>query len=319
MNNIGISLPLSDHSERDKAWQVHKQLAVMISQLYSNSQYETYSTRIDNCANYLLFTRFLNGESGELKLKLKRTFLCHVRHCPLCSSARSRVWKKRLQEGIPKMMIEYPTTRFIFLTLTVKNCHITELRDTLNLMSKSFDRLMKRRDVKNVVLGYVRSMEVTRSNIGEAHPHFHVLLAVKPSYFSGNGYITHTQWFDMWNSCCPLQTGIGGLSISACKPNPKRQNDSLGIADSIMEVAKYCVKHTDMIVDKDWLIELTTQLNATKHVVLGGLIKKYVNQKEVSEDEILNGDNDDLGGFDEYDEILFLYNRWLRNYYPCNR
>lgn len=316
MDNAVNSLSLSSISPRDKLWQDKKLLSETIAQLYRDSEYSKYSSRLDSCANYLTFKHWLNSDSGEVKLKLKQVYLCKVRHCPCCSWSRSRVWKRRLNEGIPKMMIEYPSTRFILLTLTVKNCAITELKETLQTMSKAFDRLMKRRNVQSVVTGYVRSMEVTRSEIGEAHPHYHVLLAVKPSYFT-TGYIKHSEWVDMWNTCCPLIINGAGVRVQAIKPNPKYKNDPLGIASSIMEVAKYCVKHTDMIADKDWLIEMTTQLNATKHVVLGGLIKQYVNSSEPKEDDILNGHNEDMEDSESEDLIFFYWNKRRKDYLMC--
>lgn len=318
MKNADQSISLSSLSPKDITWQEKKLLNETISQLYRETQYEKYSSRLDSCANYLTFKQFINNETGDLKLKLNRTFLCKVRHCPCCSWSRSRVWKARLHEGIPKMMIEHPTTRFIFLTLTVPNCPITELRDTLSGMSKGFDRLMKRRDVKRNVLGYVRSMEVTRNpDTGYAHPHFHVILAVKPSYFH-HGYISQAKWVSYWQES--LQTIENRIvHVKAIKPNPKYLNDPLGLTSSIMEVAKYCVKHTDMIVDGDWLVELTTQLNATKHVVLGGLIKQYVNSSEPKEDDILKASDEDTTGLDELGLLFFYWNKYQKNYFHCDR
>jgi plasmid rolling circle replication initiator protein Rep len=307
----GLSLAML--SPKDKSWQDKKLLNETISQLYSESQYEKYSARLTSCANYLTFKQWANNESGEVKLKLNRVFLCKVRHCPCCSWSRSRVWKRRLCEGMPKMMTDYPSTRFIFLTLTVPNCHISELRKTLQGMSKAFDKLMQRRGVKNNVLGYVRSMEVTRNaETGYAHPHFHVLLAVKPSYF-GKGYITQATWVSYWQeSLGTIENRI--VDVRAIKPNPKYKNDPLGLASSILEVAKYCVKHTDMIVDRDWLIEMTTQLNATKHVVLGGLIKRYVNSSEPSEEDILKGHDEENEEPENEDLIFFYWNKWRKDY-----
>jgi plasmid rolling circle replication initiator protein Rep len=211
------------------------------------------------------------------------------------------------------MISEHPSTRFIFLTLTVPNCAITELRETLQTMSKAFDRLMKRRDIKSSVLGYVRSMEVTRNPLtGFAHPHYHVLLAVKTTYF-GRDYISQAKWTDYWKeSLGTIEDRI--VHVKAIKPNPKRKNDPLGLASSIMEVAKYCVKHTDMIIEKDWLIEMTTQLNATKHVVLGGLIKQYVNSSEPSEDDILDAHDHEEEEPESDDLVFFYWSKWSRKY-----
>lgn len=318
MDNAVNSVSLSSLSEKDKTWTEKKRLSETISRLYSKSQYEKYSSRLDSCANYLTFKQFINGDTGQLKLKLNRVFLCKVRHCPCCSWSRSRVWKARLNEGIPKLIADHPSTRFIFVTLTVPNCHISQLRNTLDGMSKAFHKLMMRRDVKSNALGYVRSMEITRNpDTGEAHPHFHVLLAVKASYFT-HGYIKQATWVSHWQECLDtIENRI--VDVRTCKPNSKYKHDPLGVASSILEVAKYCVKHTDMIVDKDWLIEMTTQLNATKHVVLGGLIKTYVNSSEPKEEDIIKASGDDIEPVDDYELIFFYWNKWRKNYFLCNR
>jgi len=320
MENAVNSISLATLSPRDISWQEKKLLNETIAQLYDKTQYETYSVRMSNCANYLAFKQWCNHETGELKLKLQQVYLCKVRHCPCCSWSRSRVWKARLHEGIPKFVADYPTARFIFLTLTVRNCDITELNSTLKGMSKAFDRLMKRRGLKPYVLGYIRSMEITRNaETGEAHPHYHVILAVKPNYFS-RGYVSQPQWVNYWQESLNVSyTPV--VDVKVVKPNPNYKHDPLGLASSIMEVAKYCVKHTDMIQDRDWLVELTTQLHGTKHIVLGGLIKQYVNASDPNEQDILKGDNDDddLDHDDDPVEIFFSWFRKKGNYFLSNR
>ena len=87
-----------------------------------------------------------------------------------------------------------------YLTLTVKNPPVTELRDTLKHMNDSWKRLIETKRFKSGVAGFLRTTEVTRGNDGDmmAHPHFHALLLVKPSYFKGQGYIKQADWVEMW-------------------------------------------------------------------------------------------------------------------------
>ena len=83
--------------------------------------------------------------------------------------------------------------------LTVKNPPVTELRDTLKHMNDSWKRLIETKRFKSGVAGFLRTTEVTRGNDGKmmAHPHFHALLLVKPSYFTIN-YIKQGDWVEMW-------------------------------------------------------------------------------------------------------------------------
>ena len=81
----------------------------------------------------------------------------------------------------------------------MKNPPVTELRDTLKHMNDSWKRLIETKRFKSGVAGFLRTTEVTRGNDGKmmAHPHFHALLLVKPSYFTIN-YIKQGDWVEMW-------------------------------------------------------------------------------------------------------------------------
>ena len=61
-----------------------------------------------------------------------------------------------------KLREQYPTHRFVFLTLTVKNCEIGELRSTLQHMNKSWQRLKDRKEFMAGVEGWIRTTEITR-------------------------------------------------------------------------------------------------------------------------------------------------------------
>ena len=116
-----------------------------------------------------------------------------------------------------EIMQTHPTHRFVFLTLTVRNPKIEDLRETLQHMNKSWQRLKDRKEFISGVEGWVRTTEVTRpkdpkdkdkkykrvcptTGNTHAHPHFHVILMVKPSYF-GKGYIKQSRWQELWADC----------------------------------------------------------------------------------------------------------------------
>ena len=60
----------------------------------------------------------------------------------------------------------FPTHRWVFLTLTVKNPPVTELRDTLKHMNDSWQRLIQTKRFKSGVAGFLRTTEVTRGMMG---------------------------------------------------------------------------------------------------------------------------------------------------------
>lgn len=56
-------------------------------------------------------------------------------------------------------------------------------------MNKAFKKLIKRKHFLKNNLGFVKTTEITRSKDGKAHPHFHILLMMKSTYFKGTEYM----------------------------------------------------------------------------------------------------------------------------------
>lgn len=330
---------LSSYSEKDAQWDRHRAVVDTVSGFYKDSDepdMHKLGKRTYECSRTLVFNRGTN-EDGEMCLNLQRVFLCHCRLCTVCMWARTRVWRRRFIISLPQIIKYNPSARFLFLTLTLRNCQITDLNKTIKAMSKAFSRLMDRRSVKSVVLGYARSCEVTKSPDGKAHPHFHVLLVVKPSYF-GLEYIKHSQWVKLWQESLKVDYEPS-VRIEAVKPKSgdrTNEKDRLGIGDhaglvnAVLEVAKYSTKPSDLVGEprdkkgkllgwhseishQEWFLELTRQIHGTKHVVLGGILRQYITDEEPSEDEILTSMNDDNDILNVDADDLFFFNWWSDN------
>ena len=179
----------------EKPWDKHRHGAQRVEHSYQNSGLDRYAERIRECSRQLVFALEAQ-DAGELKLRLQSAKFCRVRHCPVCQWRRSMAWRARFFRAVPKVLEAHPGVNWIFLTLTVRNCAIEELRATVDGMNKAFHRLVKRKQFP--AMGYVRSLEVTRSSDGSAHPHFHALLVVPPSYFKGSSYVSQAKWTELW-------------------------------------------------------------------------------------------------------------------------
>ncbi len=198
----GGSPYLTDISKADKPWDKHRRNSEIVQKLYLSSQLPQYGHRIGQCSRELAFALEADSE-GELRLRLRQAKFCRVRHCPTCQWRRTLVWRARLINALPNVLKDHPKARWIFVTLTVANCPLTELRTTIEAMNKAWGRLSKRKDFP--AIGFIRSLEVTRNpKTGEAHPHFHALMMVRPSYFS-TGYIPQENWRELWGSCLKVE------------------------------------------------------------------------------------------------------------------
>jgi plasmid rolling circle replication initiator protein Rep len=294
----GTNAPaLTDLSEKDKPWDKHRGNADKVANHYRGSEFRQYATRIDFCSQLLDFRLVPDVDQGELKLKLSSARFCRVRTCPVCQWRRSLMWKAKAYKVLPKIVKDFPTHRWLFVTLTVKNCQITELKETLTWMNKSWQRLTQLKAWP--AEGWLRSTEVTRGKDGSAHPHFHTLILVKPGYF-GKNYVKQAEWVEMWRRSLRIDYNPI-LDVQAVKKGQQPMQ-------LVPELLKYCVKESDLVVDREWFIELTRQLHKMKAVVVGGVLRQYLRELENEPEDLIGKDEEGEGDLDEG----HLYFGWKR-------
>lgn len=293
---------LSDLSDRDKPWDKHRGNADKVSAFYRGSEFQAYSDRVYFCSEFLDFRLVPEESKGTLKLKLNAARFCRVRHCPVCQWRRSLMWKAKAYKVLPKIVQEFPTYRWLFLTLTVKNCAIADLRETLTWMHESFKRLTKLKDFPAV--GWLKSTEVTRGKDGSAHPHFHCLLLVRPGYF-GKNYIKQAEWVDMWRRSLRIDYNPV-LDVQAVKKGQQPMQ-------LVPELLKYCTKESDLVADREWFLELTRQMHKMRTIATGGVLKKYLRELEQEPKDLIGKDDQDEGDVDE-GHLYFGWKRKLKKY-----
>lgn len=228
------------------------------------------------------------------------------------------MWKARFFQALPKITEAYPTDRWVLLTLTVRNCPLSELRLTIKHMNKSWQRLAERKSFP--ARGWLKSVEVTRAEDDYAHPHFHVLMQVPASYFS-HGYISQAEWTELWRKSLRVEyTPI--VHVTAVKNRLKRElsTSQVGlpseIVSGVLETLKYTVKPDDLFMGLDpvknaaWLQGLTDQLHKTRSVALGGVFKEYMNEDEP--EDLINAEDEEIETLSESD-IKMLFG-WRENY-----
>ena len=287
---------LSELSPRDRSWDKHRHSADLVADLYrGNIAFDIYAQRMDSCAQILDFKLVPDLDLGELQFKLSATHFCRVPQCPVCQSRRSLMWKARALRVLPLVVKDYPRHRWLFLTLTQKNCSVSELRETVLGMNNSFARLTKLK--RWAIEGWIKSLEITRGKDGSAHPHFHCLLMVSSSYFSRN-YLNYDDWTELWQRAARLDYKPQ-VSIRVVDKN--RDPTIL-----IPEILKYSVKESDLYKSRDFLLGITEQLYKIRRVSVGGILRPYMKKLE-EEPEDLIGKNEE--NENEVDGV-HLYFQW---------
>ena len=275
---------LSDVSPRHKPWDQHRGEADDVTEIYASSpvsRHQRYAMRVENCSQVLGFAHDPTATPSK-KLKLQTAWFCRVRSCPVCQWRRSLMWQAKVYRALPSLLKDYPDTRFLFMTLTVRNCEVGQLRSTLNYMAQSWQRLIQLRCWP--ARGWVRAVEITRSQrYRTAHPHYHCLLMVPPAYFQGD-YLKQEQWAELWRQCLRIDykpvVDIRAVKL-ALVPDTQRVNPlPRNMWAAVAEILKYAVKPSDMVRDHDWFLELTDQLHKTRAVAIGGILKRYITDRK---------------------------------------
>lgn len=341
---------LSDISPSDGRWCHHKALADSISDLLRDTEFHPQSLRIDDCFRFPVFRQIQDLQTGEIIFKLHAAKFCRAPRCPVCQVSKMRLWLAKTYGLSDKLYGDYPNAQFVFLTLTIKNCHVTDLRSTINLMTSAWKRLLKLSDYPG--LGFLKTLEVTRQYdcphedkhnspkhrlkrpcrdclaTDYVHPHFHCLIMVPPSYFTSNRYLSHAVWSDLWRQCLRVEyTPI--INIKGIK---RTFGSDTSLSKAFKETIKYCVKPQDLLSgtgftglnDKDFAVELTRQLYKLRSISTGGLLKDYLAElkEEYTDEELIHFENgEELQDNQAKADLLnFLWTRHISNFihFPIN-
>jgi plasmid rolling circle replication initiator protein Rep len=191
--------------------------------------------RVNDCGSYLWFLECVAGH----KKKLIKANFCRERLCPMCAFRRSLLLAYQVRRVAHAALLRRPALRFILLTPTIPNVPAERLSEGVTSLLEGWKRLTERAEVKSVLEGSFRAVEVTRSkHRGDYHPHLHALLAVPPKYFDGKNYLSRDRWLDLWCESTRMPE-ITQLDVRVVKP--KGSGDD-ALAGAAAEVAKYAVK-----------------------------------------------------------------------------
>lgn len=297
-------------TNQGQEWDKHRSHAEKIEQLYQRSGLSNYSRRVHDCSRWLGFA-LKTQDTGELKLKLTEARFCRVRYCPVCQWRKSMAWRARFLAALPKVTAAYPYHRWVFLTLTVRNCPVDELRVTLKTMGAAWSRLTQRSAFP--ATGWIRSTEVTKAD-SEAHPHFHCLLLVPSSYYT-RSYLSQRSWTDLWQSCLRVDyTPI--VHVKSVKPRAGFDQETQ-LTKAVLETLKYSVKPQDLVADSEWLYKLTQQLHKTRSINVGGVLKDFIREDEPT--DLIHCEEIEESILDKEVELWFNWREMIKRYTKVNK
>ena len=245
---------------------------------------------IKECNTFMMMVADENFE----KKKQHKGNSCKNRFCPICA------WKKARKDALAlSVMMAYlkqeEGKEFIFLTLTAPNVPAGELNDEIKHYNQSFQRLMQRKEVKKVVKGYARKLEITyNEERDDYHPHFHVLIAVNKSYFNqATQYISRDRWLELWQQVTknPLITQVDVRKVRGSRD------------DKVYEIAKYSAKDSEYLQNQNVFEVFYNALKGKRLIVFSGLFKEAMTKFK-------DGELDDYKDKDKTKYVYAIMYNW---------
>lgn len=275
--------------------------------LMNDSETRDIGRKIANCALHLKAQVILQQDLKP-EVNLTNALLCNTRFCPFCEWRRTKALRARLYQGLSALYEEKPKLRGVFLTLTVRNVPISQLSDQLKEMNRAWSRLTRCAFFPTDL--WFRRTEITIGSkpIGQkdfsgeagtggseiyAHPHFHVLLLVRPSYFSRD-YIKKLEWQQQW------QMALRADYAPVVDVRTAKSNTTSGSAPSdaakaaVLEAAKYAAKASQLMELGPAITQLHWQLKNKRLVAMSKELSKFVKAGDISEEEMLDAESKPL-------------------------
>ena len=261
---------------------------------------KTGKERCESCGDLTIFLADFEMKNK----KLHKASFCGNRFCPMCS------WRMSCKDSLKiSILMEHlrkeENKEFIFLTLTAPNVKEDKVEEEIKHYNKSFKKLMGRKEVKSIVKGYIRKLEVTYNSDMSSksydtyHPHFHVVIAVNKTYFKKSDlYINQQRWLELW------QEATGNSSITQVDVRKSKSNN----LKEVYELAKYSAKDTDYLVSRPVFNVFYRALKGKQFIVFSGLFKDANTMYE-------NGELDCYKVRDEIEYVYMMCYQWKKREY----
>lgn len=224
----------ADMAGDGQRWTDARQMADVVAAAYQRDperQVRRWGDRIATCGQHITVAYDRSGE--QWRRQIVRADLCRVRTCPICSWRRAERLAAEVGQRV-RELCQPGGLIALMLTLTVENCGVEVLRETIRGMLAGWSRLRKRKLICDRVIHWTRSVEVTRGREhirGDSHPHIHCLLLAQPD---DAALLLSADWSAIWRDVMRLSY------------QPVTHIMPLDAGGGVSEALKYTVKPHDL-------------------------------------------------------------------------
>lgn len=219
-----------------------QRLAAIYFRAGAETSIKSYTTR---ASHVQMCSDIVATQAGKVVVQWR----CKERLCPICAIAESRkiaanarlVLQRALTSGRSAYM----------LTLTQLNCGAEALPHRIDDMLCAWRAITHDlRAERRYIAGYARTIEITKSQRGEYHPHIHAILICEAD--TPVRMLRASYWADRW------RTYMGTDAYQSVRPvcdirriRPNRRKKLTSEAAAAAEVAKYVAKASAILSRSD--------------------------------------------------------------------
>lgn len=303
-------------------WRTDKRKCLHVKNLYRAGGDQARADKLASCVTWLEY--YEDGDGSEKTLHGMNA--CQSRLCPVCAKRKARRTAGRLVRVLDTVKADHKGEYHpLFLTLTVRNCAARELRATLDLLTKAWAKLRRRRSFARAVRGWFRAIEITYNAVtGEYHPHIHAILYVAKDYYADrntkavvnglyirqgkdtdviDGYKNPT-WVQMWQESLQVdyEPSVRISAVRGRKGHKHATTDEATL-EAAKEAAKYATKDVDYLNPAmpeaeavAVLLTYTAALERKRMTAMGGWIQDAADKLDVDPEDVTDLVHDDEDG-----------------------
>ena len=242
--------------------------------------------------------RFIKTSNQNGRIHIVDSASSYIRYEPYSNRIIRRRIYAQFFNNLPDIIEQYPMHNWYFMTLTIKDCDVHQVRKSIDILNASFKKLLLGdkfskyfKQSSEEKCGYFKCLEIsdTEYSTTMCRPHLHVILHLPKNSTYSKNYVSREKLERLWLNALNIQDNY--------KITVDMQNiDFDDIHEQIINlcnIASYMMKHNsiDLLKDKDFTIEYLRQI-AGKNLhssagTLKGINKNNSNyQKPESNDSI---------------------------------
>ena len=275
---------LDFHRELQK---LHKENKKCLADFFSAKDLNNKAERVKACGNVLTFKHYKDINVT----KLDNASLCRERLCLNCNQVNSREKALFLLKATEDM------SNLKHITLSVKNCKGTFLRNNINNMKKALKYFLRSQHIRD----YYQSYEITHNHKDNTyHPHIHLL--VHDDNFTLKARELNNKWAEAFNRFAG--TNYKWLSCKIREVEDKKVG--------CFELSKYVTKPQDFTPKTIPVFD--RELKGLHLHQANGIFKERLKNEKITQEEKNKEEENYLKDFD-YELVRYIFNG--DNYIKC--